>query len=181
MKTVKLDILSVNSIDAAIEALKKKKQDIDRGTRAFVEQMHAAGVDEAKQVYRDALVAGRRDVRIKESMNLHRLRDGYTARVRAIGKTVLMIEFGTGIRYQNAYQLRHGYYAGQYGKGHGANPGGWFYKGRPGGNPPPDTRRTSDGRGSWTYGSPANRFMYFSRRALSRRSRYGPIARRAFR
>ena len=95
---------------------------------------------------------------------------GNTAEIRASGFQVLFIEFGTGIRYENPHMEDFGFFAGSYGQGKGVNEQGWWYRGTPQPNDPPDTTRSRwSNTGTpimHTYGSPANMPMYETQKEL---------------
>ena len=180
MKTIQLNVMSAKSISDAIRDVKERKRWLDERTREFVEELHQVGVDEAAQMYTEAVIAGDIEADVDDDPHITRIRRGYKARLRADGESVLFIEFGTGLRYRNEYQLRHGHYPGEYGDGRGAQRYGWFYRGSMGTNTPGDTEEAHKGRGViHTYGSPANRVMYFTRVILGHR--YRDTARRVYR
>lgn len=89
------------------------------------------------------------------------------------GGNAIWIEFGTGVYApgQTEYPIQvdgivpHG----QYGKGHGADPNGWYYP-----------LFEGDPKSPWkhTYGIPANMFMYNTAQML--RKEYGRMAKEVF-
>lgn len=126
--------------------------------------------DHAKQNFRNAEYDGfndvivyrdyERDVEAEKRRVLH-------AHVVAEGKSVAFIEFGTGVTYTPrshpwSGKVRFSIVGGSYGKGYGARPNGWYYKGYRGSHG--SFKRTTrwGNKQGWihTYGNPSNRCLY---------------------
>lgn len=95
-------------------------------------------------------------------------RDGDHGLIVAHGNAI-WIEFGTGVAYNSSLHPKAADLGmkphGTYGKGHGANPDGWYYQ---------------DDDGNWhhTKGIPQNRFLYNTARQL--REEYARVAQEVF-
>lgn len=108
------------------------------------------------------------------SISKRTLKDGYSATV-SVGGAAVWLEFGTGVIANNCspgefvHPLPGVYFKfdgiGTYGKGHGADPNGWWYY-------------DADGKKHHTYGIPATMFMYHS--TMATRGRVFSIARGLF-
>ena len=157
MRTIEFE-LTEKSIDGAIRKLDLYIKDLQAKTSQFVDVV-------AKRVEEYAGYELMQHVDTGET--LHTLETvhqpgSYTARVLVSGAAV-WLEFGTGVVANNcavgeyAHQMPGVYYLAQegitgigtYGKGHGADPDGWWYY-------------DADGRKHHTYGIPATMFMYHS-------------------
>ena len=145
--------LSEESIKAAIKELDKYKKELSKKVHALIDLMLKHGEDFAiNQV-------GHVDTGETLS-SIHGYRDGNKGVVVA-GGNAIWLEFGTGVRHNGpAGGSPHpkgtelGMTIGEYGKGQGANPGGWWYY---------------DGDAvKHTYGIPANMFMWHTARELER-------------
>ena len=145
--------LSEESIKAAIKELDKYKRDINKKVQRLIELMVQHGEDYAINE------VGHVDTGETLS-SIHGYRDGNKGVVVA-GGNAIWLEFGTGIRHngpaggsQHPKGTELGMTIGEYGKGQGANPGGWWYY---------------DGdKVRHTYGIEANLFMWKTARELER-------------
>lgn len=118
----------------------------DKGDE-FCEKLCEFGEKEADERFGQALYSGLNDVEVHTETS----DDGCS--VVAEGKSLLFIEYGTGIN--NAEHTIPTYHHGTYGKGNGANEKGWVYRGYEGNNGYPF------GKGKvFTKGEPANECMY---------------------
>ena len=116
-----------------------------------LERIATIGGGTARFKFTQAFYAGKNDVEIevKRISNTH-------YQVIASGKTVLFIEFGTGITNPELVEPSGlTYKHGTYGKGKGANPNGWVYVGEQGNAGKP----LADGVYK-TKGNPPARAMY---------------------
>ena len=160
---IEIDVFSMASIKRAIKATRDYKKWLDNRTQVFIERLQQVGIEAALMYYEKASYAGEPDVLVDLPAPVKKKSGGYTARVRATGDTVLFIEFGTGIRYENPHQLAYGFFPGSYGP-KGLQPWGWFYTGTPGRYAPPGTEQAKGHPNSvHTYGNPANMPMYQTR------------------
>lgn len=136
----------------------------------FVKELAEIGVEVADLKFHYAVYDGENDVAVTLDD-----RDPFCKAVVAVGKSVLFIEFGTGVQtwpdnHPEAGKL--GMERGSYGKGNGQHKA-WVYKGEPGSMGLP--------LGSdkvLTYGNPANMSMYQAKQALC--EQFESIARRVF-
>lgn len=169
MKKVNIDLRDPSTLDNVIEELDKFCEVIDKLTLAVVKRLVDEGVSIARVKYASAIYAGTNDVSVEG-----RMIDDHTGVISANGNSVLFIEFGTGItKADNPMEraevsgnvMPHGWY----GSGRGANPKGWFYKGKMPDNAPSGTEpaRNRDGI-IHTYGNDANSCLYFAREELER-------------
>lgn len=158
---IKVNVLSEKSVDYAIRRMEARKKWLDRKAKLFLQKMQEIGMSAARMYYGKAALAGYNDATVDTAVKVERIHNGYRAKVRAYGETVLFIEFGTGLRFENDYQLAHNFYAGSYGQGKGANPKGWFYTGQVGALAPPGTEPAYKRKNTvHTYGNPPTMTMY---------------------
>lgn len=181
MKVV-IDLNKEGSLDAAIKKLEQiSKAEMESFARDLVEELAKTGADIARVNFTSAEYAGSHS----EEVDFKISDNGKKATVYADGHAVLFIEFGTGIYKQspvNEYgEIVSGSVVdhGQYGRGMGSSPYGWFYKGVPGPNPPSGTDRTRGRDGTvHTYGNDADSSMYRARLELEKQ--YESIVRRVW-
>jgi len=145
--------LSDKSVSDAIKELNAYKKELLQKTQRFLDLMLDFGEDYAiNQV-------GHVDTGETLS-SIHGYRNGNKGVIVA-GGNAIWLEFGTGVRYNGAVgSSPHpkgqelGMKIGEYGKGKGANPNGWWYY---------------DGEDiKHTYGVQANMFMWHTARELER-------------
>lgn len=120
-----IDPLSKDSISAAIKALKTYKKDFVKKEREFVRRLAEIGVRLAGGTYSVADYDGEHNVVVY----LNKTSNGYS--VVAEGETVGFLEFGTGVRHREWGGDDLDYTPpphGTYGKGHGKQPYGWWFK-----------------------------------------------------
>lgn len=163
-----------DEIDRAIRELNDWKKWVETKTKEFLKALADEGVTVASVNFKKAVYDGDNDVRCKIEK-----RDENTMAVMAIGRTVLFIEFGTGVKYPDDHPeaAKHGMERGGYGYHLGKNPGGWRYKGKKGTNGVRITKGKHKGE-IHTYGNPANRCLYDSMKELE--DRFVEIARRIY-
>lgn len=146
--------LSAAGISRAQKDLARYKQDVKNRVNRFVARLAELGMTVATIRFQAAQYDGDNDVAVYVEA------DGRVARVVAEGKAVAFIEFGTGVRYP---EHASGTYAhGTYGKGQGANPKGWIYKGDPGTGGIPVLRKDGSERDGVyrTFGNPPAEAMW---------------------
>lgn len=155
--------ISEAGISKAIRELNDWKKWLLEKTDEFLKELANEGVQIASARFESAIYDGYSDVTVHMEE-----RDENTVAVVGVGKTVLMLEFGSGVRYPDdhpeagAPNTLHGSWSeGEFGKGHWANPKGWFYA-----------------HGKRSYGNPANKCMYRTKSDLQ--NRFEQIARRIF-
>lgn len=160
---IDLNVLSERSINSAIRKMERRKKWLDQKANEFLTRLQAIGIDVAEMYYSRAAYAGEKDATVDHTVKVEKVHGGYVAEVHATGASVLFIEFSTGIRYENQYQLEHGFSAGSYNPSspRALQPWGWFYRGTPGSHPPYGTEDAYKRKGLvHTYGNPANMVMY---------------------
>lgn len=176
MRNLTIDVWDPKSIEAAIKDLKKEKSFMKAKTRELIKRLGDIGVEQAQVQYNmpETQYAGLKDVRVKvkkrHSVNRH------TATIIAGGRSVMFIEFGTGIFKSDDYEARDDIKSesgltlhGMYGKQQGANYYGWFYSGDPQAYNPGDTERAKGRQHSMhTYGNEAMPVMYMTKKSLER-------------
>lgn len=124
MKIV-IDPLDKKSIDSALKMVQKYKKDFKEKEAEFTRRLAEIGVRMAGGIYSVADYDGEHDV----SVFLEKTRTGYA--VKAEGTTVGFLEFGTGVRNREWGGDELPYTPpphGSYGKGHGKQPYGWWFK-----------------------------------------------------
>jgi hypothetical protein len=158
--------LSVSSISKAQKEISEILAKWEKVASAVLERLAQRGYDKATVKFGNSIYAGD-----KGQIDITTEIEGNTLTIKASGEKVLFIEFGAGIRYENPHMEDFGFAAGMYGKGHGNNPHGWYYKGSLGDNHPQDTDVATNPklreRGLiHTFGSPANMPMYETEKEL---------------
>lgn len=139
---INIDPFDRKSIDTALRKVKQYEREFKAKEQEFLRRIAEIGVSVASAGFATADYDGTNDV----SVSMVKTKNGYM--VRADGKTVGFIEFGTGIKYPEWDNSDMKYTPpkhGTYGKGQGANPKGWFYGNgqHTYGNPPAGAMRTA--------------------------------------
>ena len=127
-----------NSIKKAYNDVIKYKTWLERKEKELLERLASIGATQVSLGYARAIYKGDKDITVSIDVS------GNRAVIMASGQSVAFIEFGAGIRYGNGYpgERPPGIVdIGEYGKGKGNNPKGWWYTGSNGsehtyGNPP---------------------------------------------
>jgi hypothetical protein len=122
---IRVNPFDKNSIDAAIKLLKQYEKEFAAKEAEFTRRLAELGVRVAGGIYSTADYDGEHDV----SVYLKKNSDGYA--VIAEGATVGFLEFGTGVRNREWGGNGLDYTPpphGSYGKGHGKQPYGWWFK-----------------------------------------------------
>lgn len=116
--------LSEKGIQQARKELQAYKAAVNERMKEFSRRLAMEGYEVARIRFSAAQYDGDNDVTVRVEQ------DGKKARIIASGKSVLFIEFGTGVEYPEhpSGEFAHG----TYGKGKGKNPNGWAYRGEPG-------------------------------------------------
>ena len=161
-RTIRVDV-SPEGIDKAIKELNDWKDWLLEKTGVLLEELAKRGVEVAKVRFLSAQYDGNGTVDVTWEK-----RDDHTVAVVATGKAVLMLEFGSGVRYPDSHpeagapNTLHGSWSeSELGKGHWDDPKGWFYA-----------------HGKRSYGNPANMSMYLTKSIL--RSDFEKIARSVY-
>ena len=135
-----------SNVDNVILQLKRYKNDLNAKIRLFIERLGQIGVNTAQIMYHTAVYDGDKDVEVSAEWT-----SDTALRVAASGKSVLFIEFGSGLGgYGHPQASQFGYGPGTYsdnealgGKHHWADPNGWYYR-----------------HGEKSHGNPPSRAMY---------------------
>lgn len=162
--SVKIDTSGFDDLIKQIENLPKWYEE---KADEFVKKLAKYGVKVGNREFKQATYAGTNDVKVTWD------KDGKgSAIIRATGKTVLFIEFGTGIHMPDAEEARADIVSGdvvrhgEYRKKRGRNKRGWYYplENGLGENPPLRTEKSSKLGGTiHTYGNPANASFYLTK------------------
>lgn len=146
--------LSVKNIDRLITETEEYKKWLLEKTKVFISRLSDIGSKTAKAEFQSAVYDGDNDVVVNVEMR------GSSAFVVAIGKSVLFIEFGTGVTYPDNHPeaSQHGMSRGGYGQGKGSRTS-WGYYGSPGTNGEVKVNRNGK-EVVITKGNPANMPMY---------------------
>lgn len=145
--------IQINGIDAVIRRLENYANNLETKKRTFLERLAEIGVSVADTTFRSAEYDGDNDVKVAPQEWI----DDNTIAVQASGTTVLFIEFGSGlIGYGHEWGEGLGYVPGSWsdsemGKGHWADPNGWYYK-----------------HGEKSHGNPPARAMYEASKEMRR-------------
>lgn len=150
MKIV-IDPLNLKSIEDALSEIQKLRKKLEKYPEELLEALTDEAARKAEEGFGSATYTGENDVRVARTVS------GDEGIVRATGENVAFIEFGAGISFEeHPYGASMGLTHGSYGKGKGANPKGWVFKGEPGNA---YTKELKDGV-YWTKGHPPARAMY---------------------
>ena len=118
--------LSPSSIDAAIKQLEDYSKDLDRKAQELCKRLADMGAMYAEWNFSGVLYAGDIDYKI----TVDRI-DANTYAIKANGETVLLMEFGAGVKhgYGHPQAAEFGMGPGTYpnGKGHWDDPKGWWF------------------------------------------------------
>lgn len=118
--------LSPSSIDAAIKQLEDYGKDLDRKAQELCKRLADMGAMYAEWNFSGVLYAGDIDYKI----TVDRV-DANTYVIKADGETVLLMEFGAGVKhgYGHPQAAEFGMGPGTYpnGKGHWDDPKGWWF------------------------------------------------------
>lgn len=118
--------LSPSSIDAAIKQLEDYSKDLERKAQELCKRLADMGAMYAEWNFSGVLYAGDIDYKI----TVDRV-DANTYAIKANGKTVLLMEFGAGVKhgYGHPQAAEFGMGPGTYpnGKGHWDDPKGWWF------------------------------------------------------
>lgn len=171
---IKVDL---GNISKAIKALEEYKNTLVEKNKEFLRRIAEIGAKEARTRFTYAQYDGDNDVVVDEPEWVNE----NTIVVRAVGASVLFIEFGTGVHYatpvhEKAEEL--GFERGGYGHHRGRHDF-WFYKGNPGtnGEEPHDPDMAARGL-IFTHGNPANRCMWEADKKM--RAEIAKIAKEVF-
>lgn len=165
--------LSAEGLDRAVRELDAWRTWLEARTRELLGRLSQEGLSVASARFARAVYDGTNDV----SVRVERRSEDVRAIV-AVGRSVLFIEFGTGVVYPDDHPEagRHGMVRGGYGRGQGKRRT-WSYYGDPGTNGVVHAK--ADGRTVVsTQGNPANKPMYETARDLE--ERIGAMAREVF-
>lgn len=149
--------VSLGNIDEAIKAIEQYEKSLEKKRKIFMERLAKIGVDTAKVSFKSARYDGDNDVMVTDPVWTNENRLVFSA----TGRSVLFIEFGTGVHHaseSHPKQAEFGYSRGSYGHGLGKLDS-WRYEGNPGTNGEIITEGKHKGEVK-TYGNPANRCMY---------------------
>lgn len=132
-KKIQLDVFDEKSINNAIAELEAYKQEVESKTEAFLDVASSMMTEEALLNYSASEKDGLSDSSV--SVNASTPEKG-KRRVTAEGRSVLFLEFGTGITKSDSPSARGDLTSGEvvghgeYGLKHGANEKGWHYNGK---------------------------------------------------
>ena len=160
--------LKTTGVNKVINRLDSYKRQIPSKMNLLMERLATIGAYRARADFSAAMYAGENDVEI----TVNPIANGYE--VVASGKSVLFIEFGTGvINPEHPKSGEFGFSHGTYGKGKGADPNGWVYVGEQG-----NAGQTIREGVYRTRGNPPAKAMYNSSEEVRRRIQ--EIAREVF-
>lgn len=124
MKIV-LNPLDPKSVSNALKLVQQYKKDFLEKEQEFVMRLAEIGVRVAGEVYSVADPDGEHQL----SVHMEKTSNGYA--VKAEGETIGFLEFGTGVKNREWDNTGMDYTPpahGTYGKGHGKQPWGWWFK-----------------------------------------------------
>ena len=172
-QVIKID-LTEQSINRAIEEVKRYKQWLLDKTEEFLKALGDEGLQISSAKFADAVYDGTNDVTCQVKR-----RGKNKLAIVAVGGATLFIEFGTGVKYPDNHPeaAENGMVRGQYGYKLGRLEQGWRYAGDPGSNGEVITEGKHAGE-VHTYGNPANMCMYLTVKELEHK--FKEIARRVY-
>ena len=162
-RTIHIDIFDLASIDAAVKEIREYKKWVLKKTKELSKRLAAIGVTLAAIEYSRVPYHGLKDVNL--SIEVGAKENQYD--IVANGETVLILEFGAGIKYGYGHPnpsvdgkpMGPGTYPSD--KGHWDDPHGWYIPG-----------------GEHTYGNPPAMAMYLTGKEL--RDRVLEVAKEVF-
>lgn len=146
--------IQVDGLDALIRRLQNLSKSLDEKKKEFLERLAQIGIDRATVGFAEAEYDGEKQADVSPSPVWI---DENTIAVQASGKSVLFIEFGSGlIGYGHELAKQMGYGPGTWseseeGKGHWDDPKGWYYA-----------------HGKKSFGNPPARAMYEASKDMRR-------------
>ena len=167
--------VEVQGLDRCIKRLEGMKNELETKLHKLIERLGEIGVEVASSGFKDAPYDGERDATVG---NLTWTGDN-TAEIVASGRTVLFIEFGTGVHFftdPEGYVTSHGYGPGTYGPQ--GNKDWWLYEGEPGDPNAGGETFDKNPKMTITHGNPASRPMYEAAKEM--RANIEKIAREVF-
>lgn len=137
---LKIDPYDPKSVDKAIKQVEQYKVRLNQKEKLLLERLSSMGATNVSISFANAIYNGDNDVNVRVELTDNK------ATILAEGQAVCFIEFGTGVRYGYGYsgQKPSGIVGiGEFGKGKGSNPKGWWY-----------------GHNLHSFGNPPNEGMY---------------------
>lgn len=130
---IEFSISGSKDITKIVKKIKRYRAGVSKKTKQAVNELAQLGKTIAQENFNNAEYDGTNDV----TVYVEKTKDGTS--IVAKGNAVAFIEFGTGITYTETKHPKHNetpgiVIHGSYGKGLGANPLGWIYKGNAGTN-----------------------------------------------
>ncbi len=151
--------IKLGNIGDAVQQIEEFKKRFEEKQKLFLQRLAEIGVKEAQARFFTAQYDGTNDVQVDEPIWAA---DNKIA-IRASGRSILFIEFGTGIHYADGFHPKaneFGYSRGGYGQGRGKHDF-WYYQGDPGTHgQTPKAKELQDKGLVFTHGNPANRCMW---------------------
>ena len=150
-KTIHIDVFDPASINNAVREIEEYKKWVQKKTKELAKRLAAIGVTLAAIEYSRVPYQGLKDVNL--SIEVGAKPNQYD--IVANGETVLILEFGAGVRYGYGHPQaeQFGYGPTTYpGQTHAADPNGWYIPG-----------------GEHTYGNPPAMAMYLTGKELHQR------------
>ena len=150
-KTIHIDVFDPASINNAVREIEEYKKWVQKKTKELAKRLAAIGVTLAAIEYSRVPYQGLKDVNL--SIEVGAKPNQYD--IVANGETVLILEFGAGVRYGYGHPQaeQFGYGPTTYpGQTHAADPNGWYIPGC-----------------EHTYGNPPAMAMYLTGKELHQR------------
>ena len=123
--------LSENGIKEARREIADLKAWIESKLGEYLEELSKIGIEVIKVNVANAMGADDKNVDITTDLSHNGSKASMT--IRVTGKSILFIEYGAGIRFNNGnvhpFAHEHGYGVGTYpGQTHAFNPNGWYWR-----------------------------------------------------
>ena len=144
-KTITIDVFDPSSVKSALAELKQYANSLEHKAQEIAERLAQYGLQQVRLGYDAALYDGDKDVEVTVEQI-----DDNTYSIIASGATVLILEFGAGVKYGYGHPDVGEYGPGTYpGQTHAMDPKGWWYTG-------------SDGESHHSYGNVPSMVMYLT-------------------
>jgi hypothetical protein len=142
---IQVDLFDENSVKQAVKQIHKYKRDILKKERMLLQRLEQFGATKVSIGFaRSVFTEDQEPITVTASF----ISDN-TVSIQANGKDVAFVEFGAGVRFGQGYlgERPEGIVGiGEYGKGRGKNPKGWWY--------------SKDGESKHSYGNPPSMTFY---------------------
>ena len=142
---IQVDVFDENSVKQAVKQINKYKRDILKKEQMLLQRLEQYGATRVSIGFARSVFTEDQEPIVVSSY----FASNNVVCIQANGKDVAFVEFGAGVRFGQGYQGERpeGIVGiGEYGKGRGKNPKGWWY--------------SKDGESKHSYGNPPAQVFY---------------------